>query len=413
MKKLFITFLIIVICILLYLTNQWIGGKQNAVEVSVTKVEKGTMIMNIQANGVIEPGKTTKVRMEVEGNVLDKLGKDGAKVKQGDILLEVDKEKLKKDVLDAEVNLTKAKNNLKNLVEVTGPYDEIQVKNTYDKSSIAREYSKKNQDSMQRMYDQEIISRRQLEDAQRSYETDKLDYIVAEKNYKNQKEKFEKDKEEDQGEVQVAEANLKEAKDKLGKATVKAPTSGSIVEDALKEKRYVSIGDEIFTIGDISIYNAKVNVDELDIDKVKLGQTATISSEGFKDKKLIGHVIEIAAQATRQTFAEIEVKIAIDSTFGQPVRPNLSVDADIQTQKLENVLKVPVESVTKQDNKKYVFVIEGNHVKKREVTAGVSNPETIVIEKGLKEGDTIVQQGVGKLKDNTQIKIAKPKTTKK
>lgn len=413
MKKFIITILIIAICVLLFFANQWVNGNQSAIEITTAKVEKGSLLQTVQATGILEPAKTVKVRTEVEGNVMEKKIKDGDTVKEGQVLLEVDREKLKKDLLNAEIKEKKAQNDFKNLVENTGPYDNMQAETNFAKSTIEMDYTEKNLESMKRIYAQEIITRRQLEDAQKAYDTQKLDYLVAEKNLKNQKEKFDKDVKESQGEVQSAEADLKEAQEKLGKASVTAPISGSIVEDTLKEKRYVSVGDEIFTIGDLSEFNATVKVDELDIGKVKLGEPATISSEAFKDKKLIGHVIEIASQATRQTFAEIEVKIAIDSTFGQAVRPNLSVDADIQTQKFDNVLKVPVESVLKQDNKNYVFIVQGNHVKRKEVTTGASNADTIVIEKGLKEGDSVAQQGAGRLKDNDQIKIKKPDKTKK
>jgi HlyD family secretion protein len=415
LKKFIILIIIILIGIGLLYANQYYGGKQGAIEVTVGKVELGPFEQTVQATGTLEPADKLKVRSEVEGNLREKLVKDGDRVKKGQVLLEIDQQKLKIEVTNSEIRLKRLKNNLKSLIENSGPYDEAQSKNNLEKNKIALDYAEKNLASMKRLSNQEVVTRRQLEDADRMLESAKLDYQIAKQQVQFQKDKFAKDVQEMNGEVQIAESELNEAKRKFNLAIVKAPIAGSIVEDILKEKKYIGFGEEVFAIGDLSQFDAKVKVDELDISKVKIGQPASISSDAFKDVKLPGRVIEIAAQATRQTFAEVEVTIQIDSTLGQPVRPNLSVDADIQTYRMDTAIKVPVEAVVKQDDKRYVFVVNKERVKKIEVTIGLSSPKFMTIEKGVKAGDTIVTQGASKLKDNDRIKIkkTKEKTTKK
>ncbi|MDI6784183.1 MAG: efflux RND transporter periplasmic adaptor subunit [bacterium] len=413
LKKVIIIIGIVVISIILFYANQFFGGKQGAIEVTTGKVELGPFEQTVQATGILEPADKIKVRAEVEGNIREKRVKDGDRVKKGDILLEIDQEKLKTEVLNAEIKLRRLQNNLKNLVENSGPYEAAQSQNNLEKVKIAVEYAEKNVATMQRLFSQEVVTRRQLEEAERSYESAKLDYAVSKQQIGFQKEKFDKEVQEMNGEIQIAEADLKEVKRRYNLAIIKAPIAGSIVEDILKEKKYVGFGEEVFAIGDLSQFNAKVKVDELDISKVKLGQPASISSDAFKEAKLPGQVIEIAAQATRQTFAEVEVTIKVDSTLGQPVRPNLSVDADIQTYKMDTALKVPVEAVVKQEEKQYVFVVNGDRVKKKEVTVGLSSPKFRVIEQGVKSGDTIVLQNANKLKDNDRIKIKPEKKKKK
>lgn len=409
LRKIIIIIGIIVVVIGLYAANKYFGGKQGAVEVTVAKVDRGPFEQTVQATGILEPANKLKVRTEVEGNLREKRVKDGDRVVKGQVLLEVDQEKLKTDVTNTEIRLKRLQNNLKNLIENSGPYDAAQTKNNLEKVKISLDYAEKNVATMKRLSTQEVVTRRQLEEAERMYESAKLDYEVAKQQVQFQKDKFDKDVLEMKGEVLIAESDLKEAKRKYNLAIVKAPIAGSIVEDILKEKKYAGYGEEVFAIGDLSQFNAKVKVDELDISKVKLGQPALISSDAFKEVKLPGKVIEIAAQATRQTFAEVEVTIQIDSTLGQPVRPNLSVDADIQTYRIDTALKVPIEAVVKQDEKKYVFVVNSNRVKKREVTVGLTSPKYAVIEKGVKEGDSVILQGASKLKDNDQIKIKKTK----
>jgi HlyD family secretion protein/macrolide-specific efflux system membrane fusion protein len=408
-KKLIIITSIILVCIFLFIVNQKVGGSQSAVKTTIGKVDKGDVTQTVLATGQIEPGEKIKARVEVEGNVLEKKAKEGDVVKKGDILLVVDQTKLKNDLLNAEIKLKRLENNLKNLKETTGPSEELSAKNNYEKSKIAMDYAVKNLETMRRMFKEEIITRRQLEEAERNLDTSKLDYQAAEQQLKTQKETFAKSLSEANWEIELAQADLKEAKRKLDEAIVRAPISGTIVEDILKEKRYVGFGEEIFSIGDVSRFDAKVKVDELDISKVKIGQPALISSEAFKDVKLEGHVTEIASQATRETFAQIEVTLQIDDTHQQPVRPNLSVDAEIQVEKSQQYLRVPVEAITKKDGKTYVFVIEKNKAHKREVTIGVANQKYIAVLKGLKEGEEVALKNLDRLKDNAYIQKEKVK----
>ncbi|MCX7918766.1 MAG: efflux RND transporter periplasmic adaptor subunit [bacterium] len=412
LQKVIVILGIIVVCIIIFYANQFLGSKQSAVEVTTGQVERGVFEQTVKATGILEPANKIKVRAEVEGNLREKRVKDGARVKQGEILVVVDQEKLKTEVTNAEIRLKRLQNNLKNLIENSGPYELAQAKNNLEKVKIALDYAEKNVATMKRLFDQEVITRRQLEEAERSYASAKLDYAVMQQQVAFQQQKFEKDVQELQGEVQIAEAELKEAQRKYNLAIIKAPIDGSIVEDSLKEKKYIGYGEEIFSIGDLSQFNAKVKVDELDISKVSTGQTATISSDAFKEVKLPGTVTDIAAQAIRQTFAEVEVTIKVDSTLGQPVRPNLSVDADILTYKQDSVLKVPIEAIVKQDEKKYVFIVTGNRVKKKEVIVGLTNSKYAIVETGVTEGEIIVLHNAAKLKDNDRIKIKKTKEKK-
>src|SRR5688572_18516168 len=133
-KKVFITLCMLGISIYLYQANLSVAGKRSAVEITTSEVETGSVEQMVQSIGMIEPAIKMKVRVEAEGNIRDKKIKDGMNVRKGDILLEVDQEKLKKEVLNAEIKLLRLQSNLKNLIENTGPYEAAQSKNNLVKS---------------------------------------------------------------------------------------------------------------------------------------------------------------------------------------------------------------------------------------------------------------------------------------
>lgn len=405
-KRIVILMVLMVLFTGLYIGNRTLGSKKAAREVVLGAVSKGTLDKMISANGIIEPGDKIQILTEVEGNVTEKKVREGDIVKKGDILLTLDRSRLEKDLLNANVKLSRVRNNLKTLLEVTIPYERLQTKTSLEKNKIQFDYAEKNLASMRRMLSDDIISRRQLEEAERSYQSAKLDQKVSEEQAINQEKKFAKDVTEAKWEIELAEKDLAEAKDRLDKATISASISGTIVQDIVQDRKMVGAKEEIFSIGDVTRFVARVNVDEIDIGKVRPGQTVQISSDAFeKGKKLPGIVKEIASQAIRKTFSEISVTVEITDTLKQPVRPNMTVQTNILIDQLPNRLLIPVEAVVNEEDKNYVFYLKGDRVTRREVGVEASNTQYSAITSGLKLGEKIVVKGANWLNEGDMVRI--------
>ena len=183
-----------------------------------------------------------------------------------------------------------------------------------------------------------------------------------------------------------------------------------------------SPGTEMLTVADLSQMEATVNVDENDVVLISVGDTARIHVDAFSDKTFKGVVSQIGNSAvtkglgTQDEVVNFEVKILI-SNPGNNLRPGMSCDADIETEKKQNVLTVPIQSVTarleKQEEqerkdgdqpenevkekkekstkpKEVVFIIQDNKAKMVEVKTGISDDTYIEIQGGLKGNEDVV-----------------------
>ncbi|MDF2857238.1 MAG: hypothetical protein K0Q87_3089 [Neobacillus sp.] len=136
-----------------------------------------------------------------------------------------------------------------------------------------------------------------------------------------------------------------------------APFSGEITSLNVEADGKVQMGTELVGVTDYSNLEMIVNVDELDIAKVKVGQTAKVDVSALTDKEFTGTVTSVAKEAnddSSSTVAKYKVKITINEPTD--IKVGMTAEATITTEKKENVVTVPVAAIQKQDDKYYVLV---------------------------------------------------------
>lgn len=197
--------------------------------------------------------------------------------------------------------------------------------------------------------------------------------------------------------VENAQLALDSQKNKVSGYTIKSPIAGTIVEKIYKEGDTLKAGEILCTVFDLSHLTLTLNVDELDITKVKTGQTVTVTADAASGKEYTGTVTKININGTTKTgVTSYPVTIRIDQTEG--LLPGMNVDAKIVVESQENVLTVPVSAVLRnnfvllktdaQDPKTTEAGIPAGFAY-TEVKLGAANDTAIVITEGLKEGDIV------------------------
>lgn len=183
------------------------------------------------------------------------------------------------------------------------------------------------------------------------------------------------------------------------------------------------------TIAQLDRMEARVEVGEVDVVSIQVGQKVTLEADAFRDEEFTGEVSEIAnasntaamsnaaaSMVSNQQATKFQVKIRVNEKTG--FRPGMSVTAYIETRSTTNVLSIPRQSVTtrkkvqsedseekedeiaapKERKKKgsekkvdeIVFLVEGNKAKRQTVESGISDDDYIEIKSGLEEGQTVV-----------------------
>jgi HlyD family secretion protein len=353
-------------------------------------VERGTMVKSVVATGKVEP--ITKVEIKSKANgIIKVLNVDiDRAVKEGDVLVELDREQLAAALRGAEANLQAARASLeaaeaqlkKNVVEAEGPDAEF-ARRAYDRA--------------QSLYSQHLIAQSALDDAHGLVEMADNRKRAAQSQLAISQAKVA----EARAQVAQAKAAADRAAEDNANATIRAPIRGTVlsrdVEIGSPVSSILNLGANatlVMTLGDIDRVFVRGKVDEADIGRVRLGQQARIRVETFKDKVFNGRVTQISPMGVeKDNVTNFEVRVSIDNP-GKELRANMTANAEIVLEEHPNALIVPESAVT-YDAQKNAFVdvaAPGAKTGKKRVSVkvGVSNGTKIQILDGLQPGDKVI-----------------------
>jgi HlyD family secretion protein len=381
-------------------------GKALTLKVAVENVEKRTIVESITANGKIQPEKEVKISPDVSGEIVELTVKEGDHVEKGQLLLRIkpDTYVSQKDRSLAAIASTRARL--------------AQSEAQFTQADLAFKRNKQ-------LYDEQTISKSDFEQAEATYTVAKSEVDAA---------KFA---------VISAEASVKEANENLIKTSIYAPMSGTVSMLLVELGERVAgtnlmAGTELLRVADLSRMEAQVQVNENDIPRVKLGDTALIEVDAYLDQKFKGVVTEIANSAkttgvSADQVTNFDVKILVvpksyqklvDAGDKNPFRPGMSATVDIRTQSKADIITVPIQSVTtrtdttkvggtasEKDVRTIIFVTDGKYALAKNVKTGIQDNSYIEILSGAAVNDRVISAPFSaiskKLSDSTLIEVVK------
>ena len=203
--------------------------------------------------------------------------------------------------------------------------------------------------------------------------------------------------------VQSASDNVKDAQislenqyENLEDYTVKSPINGTVIEKLVKAGDTIDAGAKLCTIYDLSYLKMTMNVDELDINKISVGQDVTITADAVEGKTFAGKVTKInMAGTTTNGVTTYPVEVQIDNP-DEDLLPGMNVSTEIVVSQADDVIAIPVGAVTRGN---MVLVKTGANSSEDpsipegyeyvEVETGISNDSYVEIKSGINEGDEI------------------------
>ncbi|MEI6576474.1 MAG: efflux RND transporter periplasmic adaptor subunit [Bacteroidota bacterium] len=438
---------IIIIVLAIGKKQGWIG-KNTEIKISVEKVSTRSIIETVTANGKIQPEIEVKVSPDISGELTELFVKEGDRVKAGQVLAKVDPEmyisNYDQSVAMLNTQMANEANSKARLVQAQAQFNNAQL--TFNRN--------------EKLWKSKTISDAEYDAAKASYESAKAEVSSSEQTVRASNFT-----------VKNSEAALKQSKENLTKTTIYAPTDGTISKLNVERGERVSgtsqfsSGTELMRIANLAGMEVKVSVNENDIVRVKLGDTALIEVDAYLNRKFKGIVSEIATSANvsgvsvdQVTNFDVKIRVLADSykdllrsndTSFTPLRPGMSATVDIQTHRVANVLTVPIQAVTtridstalkaekdkeksvaqstgdsdqnktaknqkeNQEQLEYVFVYQDGIVKMVKVKTGIQDNTFIQILEGIKVGDDIVTapyRAISKtLKDGDKVKMVDKK----
>jgi HlyD family secretion protein len=389
-------------------------SSKKAVEVRTEQVQKRDLVASVTASGQVRPQTKVDLSADITGKIVKLSVKEGQMVTKGQFLLQIDAQQAEAGVQRMEASLASSRAQM-----AQAQANLLQAQRSLERTAQIKKTNPT------------LISDEQIEQLRTTVDVNKALYESARHS------------------VDQSSASLRDARSSLGKTTIYAPMSGRVTRLNVENGETAIQGTlnkdaaTLLTIADMSVLETKVKVDETDVARIALGDSAVIQIDAFPDTTFLGRVTKISnsavkAAATQQNAdqaVDYEVTIQLLNTPSE-TRPDFSATAKIITDTRKQVLSIPIIALTVRENEALtkgdtavglgkpkpkkevgkkdvegVFVVAAdNKVTFRPVKVGIAGEKHFEVLNGLKAGDKIVAgtyQAIRELKDGALVKETK------
>lgn len=396
-------------------------GRNKATEVRIEPVERRDLVASVTASGQVQPQTKVDLSADITGRVVRLAVKEGDIVTKGQFLLEIDPVQYQAAVERAAAAVASSRSQA-----ATAQPTLVQARRNYDRLLALKKANPT------------LVSDEQVEQLKTQVEVAEAQLSSARNG------------------IAQAQASLRDASSALSKTTIVAPMSGRVTRLNVESGETAIMGTlnkdaaTLLTISDMSVLETKVKVDETDVSRIEVGDSAVIQIDAFPDTTFLGRVTKISNSSVKNAAAQagvggtsdqaIDYEVTIELLNSPPAtRPDFSATAKIITDTRKNVLAVPIIALTvredepiakgdsgavtlgrtrtpakevgKRDTEGVFVVAADNKVTFRPVKVGIAGEKYFEIISGLKEKERIVggtYQAIRELKDGALVKETKP-----
>jgi HlyD family secretion protein len=391
------------------------AASANTTKIEWVRIEQTDFRISVTGPGTLEASNSLDVKPSISGIILE-LPKVGTRIEKGRLIAKLDPESFTRTLENAQLSLQKAKaqlsstqasqRNNRGSQQQTVSSNQTQVQNAQRTLSSAQN----NLRNAQSLYNVGGGTMQAVRDAQKTVDDANSNLTSARVALQTAQNAIGLKADSDNQDlynlelaVRQTEISVKNAQTDLGKTKIYAPKSGIISSVPAQIGSSVSSQNTLFTLLEDQSVNLPVQVDETEIGKIKLGQSAEVSLDAIKDETFTGTVTRIAPQArVVSNIAIFDVTVSIPNT-NLKLRPGMSAEAEIIAQELKNVLTIPSRAIETVREGSYVNLATPNTDPKLEpsvvrtrIEIGASDNSRTVVTSGINAGQQIVMPGKGK-----------------
>lgn len=359
--------------------------------VEAVSTQRGDLVITVTPTetGTVDTDKTAQIKAEIAARVVEIVVQEGREVKAGDILLRLDAGEMQARFNLAISAMAAAQSRLDS-ARIALPMEKARTAASLAEAQARFADAKQKHDKKKRLFESRLIASGEMESSEAELNATQAALNVARANLEQvavqeqQIKVAESDVKQQMAQLRVAELNLEHS-------TVRAPLSGTVMELPIKLGEFVQPGIMVARITRLDGLYVKALVDEVDLGRLDIGQSAEITFDTVPDKKFSARLFEISpgvsVEKLKSRNVTIKLKILDPPVF---LRPGMSADVEIIVETLKNVLHIPAQAIMTKDKEQIVYIIEAGKVTRRVVETGRSNWDSTEVLKGLNENDVVI-----------------------
>lgn len=381
-----------------------LAGCADSPEVRVARVAQGPIATQIPTNGQVQPITPHVLRARLDTFVSRVAVVNGQAVREGQLLVQLDASAAEAQLAAARQNLLSAERQLRD-ARAGGPPDQVaQLQSDLTKAQAQRDHLAAQQQTLASLVKQHAATEDEL--AQNGLQ---LKQAEADLRYDRQKQQdlarqAQFDAQQAQLAIERAQAQIRNLGAEVASAQLVAPITGTVYALPVKLGDYVHVGDPVVSVADLTRVRVLAYVDEVYLGMIGLNQPVEITWDGLPGTTWHGVTTQLSKQVVPYGDRRVgEVLCSVDSSDGR-LLPNTNVDLEIRVAQVADALQVPREAVqTSQENRRYVFLVQGERLHRQPVQVGIASTTNFQILAGVREGDWVALPGPVALKDGMQI----------
>ncbi len=379
----------------------------------LARVESGDLALSVVATGSIDPVSTVEIKSKASGLIKNILVEEGDLVQEGQVLAELDKELLQAQLREAQANrmavaakADEARSDHMSAIKMKQKL-EMDLRNLEDKMA----FLERQVNRYETLFDEKLIPHSELEARERDFQEAHFEVESLKSELLIQDARIDsaaKAVSSVEAGVSQAQAGLDRAEENLRYSTIRSPLDATVL------KRHVEVGDAvssilqlgsqatlILTLGDMREVYFEGRVDETDIGKVFVGQTARVKVDAFRDQPFPGKVVRIAPLGEeKDNVIGFEARVAINDPE-QILRAKMSANAEIIIEEKSGILLIPENAIIydkDRDTFAEIFdpVAEGQK-RRVPIQIGISDGTTTELVSGIDQGSQVVRVDTGGL----------------
>ena len=406
-KKIIIPAVLILVLAVLFLVFRP-TGTEIAGEFQTSKIERGNLVATVGATGTVRARQTTTLVWQTTGTVENVNVNIGDQVEAGEVLASLSKTTLPQNIILAEAELVSAQNSMDDLLQSDTARAKAWIalraakeayENAYDYRDALNYPTRKTQVVLVKEYtpygvvDVPKTKTYKVEGTEEEIEKADADLALKEAQYEDAQRTYDRLADgPNKDDLAAAQARVDAAQATLNLAHLTAPFAGTITEAYPLSGDQVGAGTVAFRIDDLSSLLVDVELSEVDINSVTVGQPVTLTFDAILGEDYEGEVVKVS-QAGNVVGGVVNFTITVELTSADDmVKPGMTAAVNIVVREIEDSILVPNRAVRLVDGQRVVYIQDENGMPTRvAIRLGASSDNVSVVVGGdLKEGDIVI-----------------------
>lgn len=438
--------IVLVIIAAWVLVRAFSSNSNGSEEFQTAEISQGDLIAIVGATGIVEPNQSAEINWETTGRIAEVNVEVNDFVEQGFVLAELEDNSVPQSVIQARAELVEAQKNLDDLLNSRTESAEAYqtLLNAEREEQIAEDYRDEwnylNADwdrvyetretflrAEEELWDAQsafaVVENLPVEDPQRVQAKENLDNIQAQRNralrnltyilgksydyevaidfadYEIALEELEDARREwerlkngpDADDIEAAEARVAAAESMVSLSWLEAPFNGTVTQTESKVGDLVVSGSKGFRVDDLSELFVKLDVSEVDINRLDVGQRADLTFDAVTGKTYQGEVTAVSSVGVDSGGGvDFEVTIRIIEA-DESVRPGMTAAVNIIVKEINDILTIPNRAIRLVEGQRIVYLLENDELREVEIEVGASSDVSSEVVSGdIEVGDVVV-----------------------